>query len=67
MLYTIVSVDDIFDEPEERTFVAASFQGINLIVEPVGDGRARVERILSTDPEHFLRADLAPGSIVRLP
>jgi len=67
MLYTILSIDEIFEEPDERTFVTAQFQGVNLIVEPIGDGRARVERILSTDPEHFLRADLAPGSILRLP
>jgi len=66
ILYTIVATDQIFEEPDDRTFVTAQFQGINVVVEPVGDGRARVERVLSTDPEHYLRDDLQPGAMLRL-
>lgn len=66
MLYTIVSIDQIFEEPDDRTFVTAQFQGVNVVVEPMGEGRARVERILSTDPEHYMRIELQPGSILRL-
>ena len=65
ILYTVVPPEEIFPEEEERTFVTARYQGVSVVVEPVGDGRARLERVLSTDPEDYLRSDLQPGAILR--
>jgi len=40
--------------------------GLLLQVEPLGDGQARVIRLLSPDPMDFLREDIAPGKIVAM-
>lgn len=66
ILYTILSDAEIFEEPDDRNFVHAAFHGIYLVVEPLEGGKGRIERVLSTDPGHYLRKDLQPGAIVHL-
>ncbi len=66
IFYTVVPIEDILDDEEERMLVPASAGGCTMLVEPLGEGRGRIERILSTDPHHFLTPELQPGSIVDL-
>jgi len=66
VLYTIIPPEEIFSDDAEPAQIEASVGGIRVLVTPLGDGTARVERLLSTDPDHFLMPQLRPGTIVAL-
>lgn len=40
--------------------------GATLLVEPLGSGKVKVVRLISTDPRHYLDPDLRPGNILEL-
>jgi len=46
--------------------VAAAVAGVPVLVTPAGGGWARIERLLSTDPDHFLDPRFQPGALVSL-
>lgn len=66
IFYTVLPVEDVFEDEEERQFVSASIGGCPVLVESLGEGRGRVERVLSTDPSHYMTPGVQPGSIVDL-
>lgn len=66
VLYTIIPPEEIFSDDAEPAQIEASMGGIRVLVTPLGDGTARLERLLSTDPDHFLVPELQPGTIVTL-
>ncbi|MED3624205.1 YlzJ-like family protein [Neobacillus thermocopriae] len=64
ILYTMMPHELIFpydgNAYEKQQMV--SYQGIPLLVEPVDQQNVQVLRILSSDPQHYLHANLSPGS-----
>ncbi len=67
ILYTVVPPELVWEEEAERRFVEVRVGGVLLLAEPLDGTTGRIERILSTDPGHFLDPALQPGSTVRLP
>lgn len=68
ILYTTVPLEAVFDgveRMEARTFTA-TVGGVEMELEPFGDRQARIVRLLSPNPQHYLRPELAPGSIVSM-
>ncbi|HWJ02625.1 MAG TPA: YlzJ-like family protein [Verrucomicrobiae bacterium] len=51
-------------EAQVPNTVEIEFQGLMLQVEPLGDGKGKIVRLISSDPGQYLRPELAPGSIV---
>lgn len=43
-----------------------SWQGVDMLVTPVADGMGRIERLLSPNPQDYLRTELQPGALVPL-
>lgn len=66
ILYTVVPPEEVWEEEVERRFIEVDVDGVRVLAEPIDGTRGRVERILSTDPGHFLNPSLQPGSTVRL-
>lgn len=68
VLYTVYPLDVLFEDEDmpSVTYVRATVSGIPVLVEPMGNGRGRIERVLSTDPEHFLDPTIRPGTTVLL-
>lgn len=75
ILYTVMAPEDIFfsgagpglqglEVPET---VETYYRGVKVLVHPVADGRARLVRILCTDPNSYLDPGLAPGTIIDVP
>jgi hypothetical protein len=72
-LYTIVPIEVIFgDDPETnpsdyRENTSRSFEinyyGRNFLAQSLSNGRLKIDRLLSTDPQDFLNPDWQPGSI----
>ncbi|MGE8079097.1 YlzJ-like family protein [Peribacillus loiseleuriae] len=65
-LYTIVPEEYIFPgHPEAHANIHfLNFDGIPIIAEQSDHYSFRVERIVSTDPAHFLVEGIEPGSIL---
>lgn len=72
MLYTIIPLEAIFD-PEMETSSGESTaeveikQGpVSLLAQPLPGGQYKINRIISTDPQDYLRPEWQPGSIMSL-
>lgn len=65
--YTIIPSEELFlGDEEPPALIAAAVSGVPVLVAPLGDGLARIERLLSTDPNHFLDPRFQPGTLVSL-
>lgn len=66
MLYTVMPIEDVLEGLTEDPPATAelSLGGITLEVEPLGNFQARVVRVLSTDPRHYLEAQCQPGAVI---
>ncbi len=57
----MVPAEALGGAPAPARAVTLRLEGV-LVVALIGaDGRARLERLLTTDPAHYLRPDLRPG------
>lgn len=64
MMWTIVPAEALFDEGDESGSVAEmSAEGATVVWRRGSDGRRRVERLLSTNPKHYLRPEWQPGVV----
>lgn len=69
VLYTIVPPEAIFGPDESAdgdkgTAAEMIIDGVSIIVEPLGPGRGRVQRIISTNPQNYLDRRWQPGETV---
>jgi len=65
--YSIFTGEYIFSDWEDFKPLYEEYntvEGISLMVERITPRQIRVERIISSDPAVFLRADIAPGIII---
>jgi hypothetical protein len=66
ILYTPVQLEIVLGEqgldmPKPRQVLV---DGVPVLVREAGPGRGRIDRLLSTDPQDYLRPGLAPGTQV---
>lgn len=70
ILYTIIPPEEIFAEEEWSQEAAPPLEvqvdGVILSVSPGKRGSARVERVISTNPEDYLRPSFQPGNLLLL-
>lgn len=73
MLYTIIPSEAIFDSESETSALESSVgqveikQGsVSLLTQPLPGGQYKIDRIISTDPQDYLRPEWQPGSIMSL-
>jgi hypothetical protein len=73
MLYTIVPPEIIFGESEETAEGGSdnSLQeieikegGASLLVQRLPNGQSRLSRVISTDPQDYLKPEWQPGSLM---
>lgn len=69
MLYTIIPFEAIFDPDLESGPLQSSGdeveikQGsVSLLTQPLPGGQFKINRIISTDPQDYLRPEWQPGS-----
>jgi ABC-type antimicrobial peptide transport system ATPase subunit len=66
ILYTLMPLEvvlDGFDKPCEYKEVEVN--GIKLLIEPLELNRAKIVRMISTDPQDYLNPDYSPGKIIQ--
>ena len=66
VLYTPLAMEDIFAvRPEDNPAMEIVVNGRLCLVRRGSDGTPRLERLLSTDPNDYLRMDFQPQTIIR--
>ena len=71
LLYTIVPAEAIFseDNPDEglvsNDTMVIEMEGAQLLIQQSGFGHGKVQRIISTDPQHYLDPRWQPGSTIQ--
>lgn len=67
MLYTVVPIEDVLEgwEQDPPITVEIMVEGVLLQVEPLSHFSGRVERVVSSDPQAYLKPKYQPGSILR--
>ncbi|WP_409294325.1 YlzJ-like family protein [Peribacillus sp. SCS-26] len=66
ILYTTVPHEQIFltDVLHEPQMMDIDYRGIQMQVEYMSPTCFRIDRIISTDPLHYLDPDIQPGSLL---
>ncbi len=67
-LFTVLPLEDVLDgiEEEPAATMLLSQGDLTLEVEQLEGFQARVVRIHSTDPAHYLSANCQPGAVINL-
>lgn len=66
--YSIYPADVVFNEWDETELKYEEFttsEGIILQVRRLNDNNVKIDRVISSNPEIYLRNDLAPGCILK--
>ena len=62
-LWTVMPPEAIFPaEHPEPAYEEAEFSGVKMLVEKISPEQCRIVRLLSTNPQDYLRSELQPGS-----
>jgi len=72
VLYTIVSLETIFEETMMAEFLNSAgteefeidLSGKKLVVQLLSSGQLQINRLISTNPSDYLNPDWQPGSIL---
>lgn len=64
--YTPLPLEAVFDGWEELTTAPQeiSIDGITMLVEPLNEREAKIVRLISPDPAHFLNPAYEPGKTI---
>jgi hypothetical protein len=67
MLWTVMPLETVLagHETYRPSYREISWKNATLLVEEAGRDTARVIRLLSTDPLHYLDPQVQPGTIIR--
>ena len=68
LLWSIVPTDRIFGTEIHTEYMMRQVPSAaaTLVLSDAGGGMGKVERLISTNPNHYLNPDWQPGSLVRL-
>lgn len=67
VIYTPIPVDSLFNsEDQDRQFTEFPYGDARVVAEISAQGSCRVVRVISTNPQDFLRPELQPGSEIAL-
>ena len=66
VLWTVMPLEDVFPQEYSPNYEEMEYSGVRMYVERVSNDEYRVVRILSTNPQDYLRKELQPGQIISL-
>lgn len=71
ILYTVIPPELIFDEEPDcnnnnnsHNEVEIKHGSVSLLVEPTAGGQGKVTRVISTDPQDYLKPEWQPGTVM---
>lgn len=68
IIYSIIPLETIFEgiERETEPTIEAEIDGILMQLQPTVRGQARIVRLLTPEPRHYLNPAYQPGELVML-
>ncbi|NLJ24565.1 MAG: hypothetical protein GX354_03930 [Firmicutes bacterium] len=68
MMWTIIPPEVVWEGIEEKPkdLLQLEWLGVQMLVEPLQFAQGKIVRLLSSEPNDFLRPELQPGSIIDL-
>lgn len=64
ILYTLMPVDAVLEgNDREYEIDEITIDGVKLLVEPVNSRFGKISRLISTNPQDYLKPQFSPGSI----
>ncbi|MGI6491675.1 MAG: hypothetical protein GX949_05510 [Peptococcaceae bacterium] len=69
ILYTPMQLELVlegFDTTRYPDYKNIEYQGVAMVVEPCSPGEYRIVRLLSTNPQDYLKLELAPGMVINI-
>jgi YlzJ-like protein len=68
ILYTMMPQELIYpqDEQQASNMKFVDINGVSLAVSQASDGEYTIERIMSTNPQHYLDGRYSPGQKIKL-
>ncbi len=69
LLYTVLPLELVLQESTKDVVenYELSMSGGSIIVEPLSMDKAKIIRVISSDPQVYLQPQLQPGSIIEFP
>jgi hypothetical protein len=66
ILHTLLPLDQVLEgfNEMEPVYEEMNVDGITMVVEPVSPRRAKIVRLISPDPMHYLNPAYAPGQMI---
>lgn len=65
ILWTIMPFEAVFpDEDFAPAYEEAEYSGVKMVVEKISPEQCQIVRLISTNPQDYLRRELQPGSIL---
>lgn len=68
LLWSIVPTEFVFASTDAAApkFRELKMEGATMVVEPLPGGMGRIERVISGNPQHYLRPEWQPGQYIAL-
>ncbi|WP_094607547.1 hypothetical protein SPSIL_023740 [Sporomusa silvacetica DSM 10669] len=64
VLWTVMPMEIILSQEYQPNYEEIEYAGTKMMVEKTANNEYRVVRILSTDPQDYLRNDIQPGAVL---
>lgn len=64
VLWTVIPPEQIFPAASDSSYEEVHYEGAFLLTERLARNQLRIIRILSTNPNDFLRQELQPGRLL---
>lgn len=65
VLWTVIPIEMVMADPyQPPVYEEIDYAGVPLIVEKTGPVDCRIVRLISTNPQDYLRADIQPGVLL---
>lgn len=66
ILWTIVPEEVVYADPNQPNpaYEEIEYDGKKVVAQKISQNEFRIVRLLTTDPSHYLRNELQPGSVI---
>jgi hypothetical protein len=68
IIYSTVPLEYIFEgyEQYKPEFEEVVYEGVHMLVEPLGSYRSKIVRLYSNNPQHYLDPRFQPGNLLHI-
>lgn len=66
ILYTPLPLEQVLEGMDKKyNYKEIDVEGVKLLIEPIDIDQGKIVRVISSNPQDFLKPNLSPGSIIK--